>query len=137
MKNPTIFYEKIGKRYKPSRTTDVYQNSMPYGCHLIIVEPNTTSKYYKINPAYAPMIAASKIATEKMCVAIVNKSKYKPVDGFPNRFEAPSVQDCITEGMNVLRDEAEKLLANPAVENAYDHFLLVCELTKEDDNVKL
>jgi hypothetical protein len=32
-----------------------------------------------------------------------------------------------------MQEEADKLMTNPAVKKAYDHFLLLCELTKNSE----
>jgi hypothetical protein len=47
-----------------------------------------------------------------------------------------AARDGAEAAMNALISEAEKLLTNPAVKKAYEHFLLVCELTKEETNEK-
>jgi len=41
-----------------------------------------------------------------------------------------SSYDITQAGLKALEDEAAKLLTNPAVKKAYEHFLLVAELTK-------
>jgi len=46
-----------------------------------------------------------------------------------------SAHDIAEEGIKALMQEADKLLSNPAVRKAYEHFLMLCELTKERDTV--
>jgi hypothetical protein len=45
-----------------------------------------------------------------------------------------STRDHAEAAVKAMQDEAEKLLSNPSVKKAYEHFLLVCELTKEETN---
>jgi len=42
-----------------------------------------------------------------------------------------SARDVAEAGVNAMMIEADILMTNPAVKNAYDHFLLVAELTKD------
>jgi len=137
MKNTTVFYKKIGRRYVPARTSDTLMESVPFGYHLLEVRPGQKTTYHNIDPAYAVLMAAWLTVSPKMVEAIVEKSRFVADANSSTRFEAPSTCDCVNAGFEVLKAEIEKQLAIPAVKNAYDHFLLVCELTKEDDNVKL
>jgi hypothetical protein len=45
--------------------------------------------------------------------------------------EWPSAREACEEAVKAMQVEADKLLTNPVVRRAYEHFLLVCELTKE------
>ncbi len=42
-----------------------------------------------------------------------------------------SYREAAEAGVNAMMEEAEKLLTNPAVKNAWNNFMLICELTKE------
>jgi hypothetical protein len=44
-----------------------------------------------------------------------------------------SVRDCAEAGVKAMQEEASKLMTNPAVKKAYEHFQLVCELTRESN----
>jgi hypothetical protein len=46
-----------------------------------------------------------------------------------------SAREAAEDAVKAMAAEAEKLLTNPAVRKAYDHFLLVAALTK-DQNAK-
>ena len=50
--------------------------------------------------------------------------------------EIPSAREIADEGIKAMTLEAEKLLTNQAVKLAYEHFLMVCELTKEHKDEK-
>jgi hypothetical protein len=43
-----------------------------------------------------------------------------------------SVHDCAEAGVKAMMEEAERLMTNPSVKKAYNHFLLMCELTKDE-----
>jgi hypothetical protein len=45
--------------------------------------------------------------------------------------EWPSAREACEEAVKAMQVEAEKLLTNPAVQKAYDHFLLIAKLTAE------
>lgn len=106
---------------------------------------------YNINPAYAPLIAASRVMKDKVVNAMVNASKLRlPVDepltekqlkawrnlekelGNTTTLLAPSISSCVDAGMKALLDEANNTLTNPAVKKAYEQFLFVYELTKNE-----
>jgi hypothetical protein len=46
-----------------------------------------------------------------------------------------SVRDCAEAGVKAMQEEAEKLMQHESVRKAYEHFMLMCELTKETKNV--
>lgn len=129
-------------------------DSFPKGSHLVVCYPGGESKVYNVNPNYAAMIAAGRVAADAMCVAIneaseIQKEKYsnKPltkeqlaawnhfvkVMGESGRYvHYNSVRDIAEAGIKALETEAVKLIAHPSVKDAYDRFLLVCELTKAE-----
>jgi hypothetical protein len=41
-------------------------------------------------------------------------------------------RDIADAGLKALQDEADKLMQHESVKNAYEQFLLVCELTKKE-----
>jgi hypothetical protein len=45
----------------------------------------------------------------------------------------PSPMDVVQEGLKAMQAEAVKLMDNPSVQKAYEHFLLICELTKDEN----
>lgn len=149
-----IYYEKRGRRYVPvaEYDSDLF-HSMNKGTHLVMCYPGGSSTRYNIDPAYAPMIAASRVVEDAMSNAIYKASEMKPcqtplTEGQRKAWQklskefgddiytlqAESARGIAEIGVKALQSEAEKLLINPAVRLAYDHFLMVAELSKEHNN---
>ena len=146
-----IFYEKHGRRYVPVHEYDEYlMDGLPYGNHLIMCYPGGSSRRYNIDPALAPMIAAGRVAEDKMCEAVRRASEMRPrrhpltekqqqawqrlnkaLGDDVYTLEIASARDIAEAGIKAMQAEAEKLMSNPAVKLAYEQFLLVCELTKK------
>jgi hypothetical protein len=146
-----IYYEKIGRRYVPVAEYDnQLLDSFPKGDHLVQVYPGGSSRRFNINPAYAPMIAAGRVAEDAISRAVVKASEIRPHktpitekqrkawEALAKSFgddryyvEIPSAREIAEEGIKAMTVEAEKLMANESVRKAYDHFMLMCELTKE------
>jgi len=150
-----IFYEKVGRRYKPVREYDSeLMDAMPKGTHIIMSYPGGQSTRYNIEPALAPMIAAGRLAEDAISKSIMESSSLRPrsdrtlTDEQRNAWlrlselmgneryalEYASYREAAEAGVRAMMDEANKLLENPAVKKAYEHFLLVAELTKEEKN---
>ena len=147
-----IYYEKRGRRYVPVQEYDEYlMDGLPYGNHLIMVYPGGQSTRYNVNPALAPMIAAGRVAEDRMSEAVRRASEMRPrrqpltekqQQAWQNlnqalgddvyTLEVASARDIAEAGLKAMQGEAEKLLTNPAVKLAYEQFLLVCELTKKN-----
>ena len=146
-----IFYEKVGRKYVPIAEYDnEYLDSFSKGNHLVMCYPGGQSRRYNIDPNYAAMIAAGRVAADEITRAIYMASELKPqqkpiTEGQrkawnklskefgTERFalQHSSARDVAEAGVNAMMIEADKLMTNPAVKNAYDHFLLVAELTKD------
>jgi hypothetical protein len=148
-----IYYEKVGRRYKPVYEHDqTLMDSFSKGTHLVDVYPGGSSRRYNIDPAYAPLIAAGRVAEDAISKHIMEKSKLR----MPSRerpltdeqraawhalaaamgkemyaLEYCSYREAAEEGVKAMQAEADKLLANPTVRKAYERFLFVAELTKE------
>ena len=145
-----VFYEKVGRRYKPVYEYDqTLLDSFPQGNHLVMCYPGGQSRRFHIDPNYVALIAAGRVAEDKMCTAMVKASELKPSRQplTPGQIRAwnrlkkefgdemyglrgVSVHDCVEAGMKALQDEAHKLMANPEVKKAYEQFLLVASLCK-------
>lgn len=150
MTNEVIFYVKKGRRYVPHSTySSEFCDSFPKGNHLVQSYPGGSMRRFNIDPAYAPMIAAGRVAEEAICKALNKASELRPAKTplTPAQHRAwkklakefgdelctlhgASVHDIAEAGVQAMQAEAEQLLANPAVKLAYEQFLLVCELTK-------
>ena len=107
---------------------------------------------YNIDPNYAALIAAGRVAEVAMHNAIREAAemnydqtagrelapeqlaawqKFKEVMGERGHYiQYRSVHDIAEAGVKALQDEANKLMINPAVQDAFKKFQLVCELTK-------
>jgi hypothetical protein len=151
MSQETIFYIKKGRRYIPHSTYSTeFCDSFPKGTHLVQVYPGGSSRRFNIDPAYAPMIAAGRVAEDAISRALMRASdlrlKERPITqeqkdawehlvkvfGPEARYlEWPSAREACEEAVNAMVVEAEKLLENPSVRKAYNRFLLVCALTKD------
>jgi hypothetical protein len=147
-----IYYEKKGRRYVPVAEYDnELLDSFPKGNHLVMCYPGGTSRRFNIDPNYAAMIAAGRVAEDAICKSISKASELRPkqtpiTPGQRKAWEQLAkefgdelatlhglcVRDCAEAGIKAMQDEADKLLSNPTVKKAYEHFLLVCELTKEN-----
>lgn len=150
-----IFYEKVGRRYKPvSEYDNDLLDALPKGDHLVSVYPGGSSRRYNVDPDYASLIAAGRVAEEAICSAMVKASELKPsktpitleqkaaweqlAKAFGDdlaTLQGASVRDIAEAGVNAMFDEAEKLMSNPAVRKAYDHFQLMCKLAREHKQV--
>ncbi len=148
-----IFYEKVGRRYVPVAEYDSQLlDSFPKGNHLVMCYPGGSSRRFNINPAYAPMIAAGRVAEDAISSAVVKASEMRPhnkpitekqkkawealAKAFGNdRYyvELPSAREIAEEGVKAMSLEAEKLLEHESVRKAYDHFILMCQLVKENN----
>jgi hypothetical protein len=115
--------------------------------------PGGSSRRFNIQPDYASLIAASRVAEDAISSAIVKASEMRPhrkpitekqkkawealAKAFGNdRYyvEIPSAREIAEAGIKALQDEANVLYSNEAVKKAYDHFILICKLTKEHAN---
>jgi hypothetical protein len=146
-----IYYEKIGRRYVPVAEYDNdFMDSFTRGTHLVMSYPGGQSRRYNIDPNYAAMIAAGRVAEDAICKAISKASELRPKQtpitlGQKRAWEklakefgdelctlnGLSVHDCAEAGVKAMQLEADKLLSNPTVRQAYERFLFLAELTKE------
>ena len=146
-----IYYEKKGNRYVPVAEYDSdWMDSFHKGNHLVMVYPGGQSRRFNIDPNYAAMIAASRVAEEAIIQAMHKASELKPTQTpitegqrkawkklakeFGNELctlNGASSHDIAEAGVKAMMAEADQLMTNPAVKKAYEHFLLVAELTKD------
>jgi hypothetical protein len=147
----TVFYKKVGRRYIPvSEYDNELLDSFPKGTHLVQCYPGGSSRRFNIDPAYAPMIAAGRVAEDVISKALMRASDLRPQrapiteaqraawDNLVKEMgeearclQWPSAREACEEAVKAMSVEAEKLLTNPSVRKAYERFLLICELTKE------
>ena len=149
-----IFYEKQGRRYVPVAEYDNdWMDSFPKGNHLVMCYPGGTSRHFRIDPNYAAMIAAGRVAEDVISRELVRLSDLRPrkkpitpeqkaaweklSEAFGDEIhllEWPSAREVCEKAVEAMMKEADKLMTNPAVKRAFDNFILVCELTKEKEN---
>lgn len=157
MTTKTTFYKKVGRRYVPvSEYDSEFADAFPKGNHLISIYPGGKSVRYRIDPAFAPLIAAGRYAEDAITDAVVQATKFtpsrKPVteeqreawnrlciafgdDRYALHYD--SARGVAEKAVETLTKEANKLLDNPAVKKAYDHFLLVAKLAASEQNERV
>ena len=149
-----IYYEKVGRKYVPVSEYDSdYLDSFSKGTHLVMCYPGGQSRRYHIDPDYAGLIAASRVAEDAMTKAMQVASELRPrqtpiTEGQRKAWKklakefgdelctlnVASAHDIAEAGVKALQKEAIMLYSNPAVQKAYEHFILLCKLTKEETN---
>jgi hypothetical protein len=146
-----IYYEKVGRKYVPVAEYDSdLTDSFSKGTHIVMCYPGGQSRRFNIDPNYAALIAAGRVAEEAMIQAMHKASEMRPkqtpiTEGQRKAWKklakefgdelatlnCASSHDIAEAGLKALQEEADKLLTNPAVKKAYEHFVLVAELTKD------
>jgi DNA segregation ATPase FtsK/SpoIIIE-like protein len=149
-----VFYEKVGRRYVPVSEYDSdLLNSFSKGTHLVMTYPGGESRRYNIDPNYAALIAASRVAENAMSEAICRASEMRPhkkpitekqrkawenlakaFDDDRYYVELPSAREIAEAGVEALQQEADQLMKHESVKHAYEQFLLVCKLVKENNH---
>lgn len=148
-----VFYEKIGRKYVPvsERNADLL-GSMPKGTHIIMCYPGGQSTRYNIDPAFGPMIAAGRFAENAIAEKVYEATKYKPSKELVTEeqhqawnklsqafgeemyaIQRSSAAEIAEAGVKAMQEEADKLMKHESVRKAYDHFVLMCKLVKEQD----
>lgn len=148
-----LFYEKVGRRYRPVYEYDnELLDSFSQGNHLVMCYPGGQSRRYNIEPNHAAMIAAGRVAEDTMSAAIRQASEMRPqktllTEGQRRAWRrlaqefgddvaslsTPSARDIAEAGVQAMIAEAEKLMKNPAVRDAYEQFQTVCKLVKQQE----
>jgi hypothetical protein len=157
-----IYYEKVGRRYVPVAEYDNdLMDSFRKGNHLVMCYPGGVSRRFDIDPNYAAMIAAGRVAEDAVSKKIMEATeirrqrdrgpdgKGKPLtpsqraawDKLVKEFgedarqlEWPSAREAAEAAVKAMQAEADSLLQNPAVKRAYERFQFICNLTREVQN---
>lgn len=118
--------------------------------------PGGTLRRFNINPKYAPMIAAGRVAEEAISKVIMEateirrqaKNRSTPLtpgqkaawDNLVKEFgedarqlEWPSARECAETAVNAMIKEAEYLMEHPMVKSAYEEFEATCKLVNEQN----
>jgi hypothetical protein len=150
-----IYYEKRGRRYIPvSEYDNDLMDSFSKGTHLVMVYPGGSSRRYNVDPNYAAMIAAGRVAEDEIRKALNKASEMRPARTpiTPGQQRAwkklakefgdelctlngASIHDIAEAGVRAMQAEADKLMKNASVRAAYDQFQLVCALTHSQENL--
>jgi hypothetical protein len=149
-----IFYEKVGRRYVPvSEYDNEFIDAYPKGTHIVMSYPGGQSRRYNIDPNYAAMIAAGRVAEDAICSAMIKADEVQPPrkalteaerDAWNNliavwgdearSLRRPAIRDVAEAAVQAMQDEADKLMTHEAVRRAYEHFQMVCQLTKQNEH---
>lgn len=150
----TTFYKKEGRRYVPVYEYDQQlMDAFPKGSHVVVCYPGGKSVRYDIDENYAAMIAAGRLAEDKISEAVVKAGELRPHntpltqrqrdlfdkfldsldEGERYYLERASARDIADAAVKVMQEEAVKLMTNDAVRNAYEQFMLMCKLSKQAD----
>ena len=150
MTEEIIFYVKKGRRYIPHSTySSEFCDSFPKGTHLVQSYPGGSMRRFNIDPAYAPMIAAGRVAEDAISNALMKANDLRPQTapitpaaqkawmklkkelGNEAMLTRGSAREAAELAVKAMAEEADKLLDNPSVRKAYERFLLIAELAKE------
>lgn len=129
-------------------------DSFSQGTHLVQVYPGGSSRRYNIDPNYAAMIAAGRVAEDAISRTIMEASALRiggtrqltdeqrrawehlahtfGQERFP--LEYASYREAAEAGVRAMQLEAEQLMSNPVVRRAFERFLLVAELTRTPEH---
>lgn len=151
-----IYYEKKGRRYVPVAEYDNdLLDSFPRGNHLVMCYPGGSSRRFNIDPNYAALIAAGRVAEDAISKHIMEVSAlrvpgrnqplteeqseawkaFNKTMGNKNfALEWCSYREAAEEGVKAMMTEAEKLMQHESVRKAFDHFVLMCQLVKEKEH---
>ena len=151
-----IYYEKRGRRYVPVAEYDNdWMDSFPQGTHLVMCYPGGSSRRFNIDPNHAAMIAAGRVAEDAISRKIQEATELRPVnreideetnrkwkkfiatipEDFRYMFTHGSARDAAEAGVRAMQEEADNLMQHESVRKAFEHFVLMCELTKQQENV--
>jgi hypothetical protein len=152
-----IFYEKVGRRYKPVYEYDqTLMDAFPKGTHIVMCYPGGKSTRYNVDPNYAAMIAAGRLAEDAISkklmeaseIRLQRKDRERPLTeeeraawnnliavfgDSAKQLEYASVRECAEAAVAAMQEEAVKLMQNEGVRKAYEHFQLMCELAKQQE----
>ena len=155
------YYVKEGRKYVPVAEYDSdLVDSFHKGTHLVMCYPGGVSRRFYIYPNYAAMIAAGRVAEDAVSKHIMDATEIrrqrergpdgkglpltpgqkaawdKLVEEFGDsakQLEWPSAREAAEAAVVAMQVEADKLMTNPSVKKAWDRFMLVCDLTKQND----
>jgi len=147
MTKETIFYIKQGRKYIPHSTySSEFCDAFPKGTHLVQSYPGGTLRRFNIEPKYAPMIAAGRIAEEKISEVLMKANDLRPQInpitpaasrawqklkkelGNEAMLTRGSAREAAEAAVNAMVKEASALMEHPMVQAAYEEFEATCKL---------
>ena len=128
-------------------------DAFPKGTHIVMCYPGGQSTRYNVNPNYASMIAAGRLAEDAISKKLMEASEIrmqrkdrdreltprqraawnnliKEFGDSAKQLEWASIREIAEAGVDAMQAEADKLMQNESVRKAYEHFQLMCELSK-------
>ena len=147
-----VYYVKEGRKYRAVSYYDSkVMDGFGVGTHIVMVYPGGSSRRYQIDPNHAAMIAAGRVAEDAISQAIVKASEMRPhrkpitleqqaawqrlSEAFGDEryaIEIPSAREIAEAGVKAMQKEADALMTNPIVRKAYERFLFVADLAREN-----
>lgn len=154
----TGIYKRVGRRYVEIGEYDPeHTEHVPNGVTMTVKRPGMQSTRYNVDPDIVPLLAASVYCEDQISQAIYRAGELRPhrqditlaqrkafdrflatmSDDDSNRFmmTVGSAREAAEAGTQALIKEAEKLLANESIKDAYEHFLLLCKLSASKDKL--
>ena len=147
MTQDTIFYIKKGRRYVPHSTySSEFCDAFPKGTHLVQSYVGGSLRRFNIEPKYAPMIAAGRIAEEKISEVLMKANDLRPQTnpitpaasrawqklkkelGDEAMLTRGSAREAAEAAVNAMVKEASALMEHPMVQAAYEEFEATCRL---------
>lgn len=149
----TGIYKKVGRRYVEIGEYDPeFMDHIPNGAMLVVKRPGSQSRRFNVDPAFVPMLAAGVYCEDQIAQAIVRAGELRPAsksitpeqrrayDAFlatmpeEERFYLThgSARDAAEAGVKALQEQAEELLSNESIKAAYEHFMLLCKLSAQN-----
>ena len=148
-----IYYVKQGRKYVPVQEYDSdIMDAMPYGTHLVQVREGGMSRRYNVNADTAPFAAAALALEEKLTQIVSEAMDARPTKRPPltveqmnawtqfrdamgdqmGMLEYPSLREVAERFLKTLQATAEEQMNNPAVRKAYEQYLMLATLAKEE-----
>jgi len=148
----TTYYEKVNGEFVPVLEYNSYlMDALPEGHHLISVDGHLTVRRRDINPDFATVHAAMVIAEEEITKLLaniyrMNEGRVKLTEE-ENELWTQLSKALVNSEFSVVRkspadiareisakvvEKAEELRKIPAVKEAWDHYLLVATLAKNN-----
>ena len=155
----TGIYKKVGRRYVEVGEYDTeFMDYVQNGATLVLKRKSCTARYFNVDPAVVPMLAAAKYCEDEISAALVKAGELRMQRSDRTRemtpgqraawdnlvaefgdsarqLEWPSARECAEAGAQAMQEEAQKLLVNESIKAAYEHFLLLCKLSASSEEL--